>query len=151
MFDFDITKITLKRTKPVIKFDVDKCLIITRLSEDEFPYESFSKYLKYQPEAEGGNLIEFSCPERVRLGNYRDNIMYRSNDNIWQRIYIQRIDGLFKLSGYKDNTQAKMMYHERAKVNHHWKLFKYYLYKYRHKTIEEIRELTIMKFELEAL
>lgn len=148
LFDNFFNLPSIVKVTPIqyIEWDINKSIIITEVSPDEFPHETFTMFLKQR----GGSLESFTCPAKVRLGMFRENIYYVVDD-IWfykQYLYVARYDGLFKIENTSQdvtrlcrNNQLVDLYTDFIKTSQDL----------RHKPIYEIRELVIAKKELDQL
>ena len=152
---FEIFKKLPSPKTRILLFDVDKCIRITKITEEEFPYKYFRYLMKFQKESESYgsvSMIQCDVPDKVKQGIYRKNLVYRLSDSRWGTGYIAREEGLFKLESYSTvDDMSKMVWNEIGKIDKHFQLFVTFMYKYRHKPLKDIRDITIMKFELEAL
>jgi len=131
------------------ELDLTQCLIITELTYRDFRYEDFVCMMKKQAY---GHFGVQDIPQKVHKGHYRKHIAYRTDkewDN-WYVVYIARDDGFFKIDissqvkenlSWSDIHKARNMCHELIMV----------LYTYRHRPMDELRELVINKKILEEL
>jgi len=131
------------------KLDLSQCLIITELTYRDFRYEDFVCMIKKQGD---GYLGIQDIPQKVHKGHYRKNIVYRTDKArvTWYDIYVARDDGFFKISVSLQDREKLCWSDIRATKELCFGLIEL-LYTYRHRSVDELRELVINKKVLEEL
>jgi len=140
------------KIKPKIKsLNIDHAIIITKIDWKNFPFEKFKAFIK---RSNWGRYTPCNAPEKVWKGHHRKNIFYQKSmsDEFTESLYIERIDGWYKVDIYIDSSEYnKLQWKFVWEVREMFESFINLTYTYRHKPLDELRELIMAKRELNEL
>jgi len=143
-------------TRMIIKtkiktIDTADTIIITKIEWKDFQFEKFKAFVK---KSDWGRYTPRNAPDKVRNGHCRKNIFYKKSmdGDHNDPLYIERFDGWYKVDNYIDSTE-----HDKLEWKFIWEvrdMFEDFInltYTYRHKPLDELRELIMAKRELKKL